>query len=187
MNQRTPMWKLILILNLIVYSLELFLFKESDFLYFCLNVKDIHLHQFITHQFLHISRNHLFSNMVGLFLFGPLVENFLGRRKFLISYLFCGVIGSFFQIFYIQNTLLGASGAIFGLIGLYLIFSNKIVKTKLDYLLFFFGSSLILLELPKVILNVKDNVGHWAHLGGVVGSIIIFLFLKYGRSSKMEV
>jgi membrane associated rhomboid family serine protease len=187
MNQNNPMWKLILLANLIVFILELFFFKGSDIRFFCIDINNFHIHQFITYQFFHMNYSHIFSNMLGLVLFGPPIENFLGRNKFLFSYLFCGVIGALFQIYGLNTILLGASGAVFGLLGLYLLFINSIVKTKLHIFLTFLSIFKISEEILNIFLGTKDNIGHWTHIGGVVGSIIVFLIYRHGKRNRMEI
>ncbi len=77
----------------------------------------------ITSLFLHGGWFHLLSNLLYLWIFGDNVENKLGSLHFLFFYLFCGVVGSLFQVYSDMNTqtpLLGASGAISGVLAAYL-------------------------------------------------------------------
>lgn len=60
--------------------------------------------RFITFQFLHANFNHIFFNMLALFFFGGMVENYLGRKRYLAFYLTCGVLGA---VFYVILNLLG--------------------------------------------------------------------------------
>src|ERR1700722_8971424 len=50
--------------------------------------------RFITFQFLHANAMHLVFNMIGLFFFGPMIESYLGSRRYLVFYLLCGVAGA---------------------------------------------------------------------------------------------
>ncbi|MEE2681235.1 MAG: rhomboid family intramembrane serine protease [Planctomycetota bacterium] len=68
--------------------------------------------RFITFQFLHADFTHLLVNMFGLWIFGPLVEQYLGRKRFLAFYLLCGICGA---LFYLLLNAAGAALAIFGM------------------------------------------------------------------------
>ena len=81
--------------------------------------------RFITFQFLHVSGQHLFFNMIGLFFFGPMIENYLGSRRYLAFYLLCGIAGAFsYLILWSAHILIdspwtqlvGASAGIFGVL-----------------------------------------------------------------------
>lgn len=186
MTKKKPMWEIILTLNIIIFALEIFVLNSGQVGFFTLNMNNFHIHQFLTHQFLHISGPHLFHNMLGLALFGPPIENYLGRKKFLLTYLFCGIMGSLLQIsFGFTSMLLGASGSVFGIAGLYLLFRNKVVQTKLHRFLIVFSIVLIASEIFDIATGVKDNIGHWAHIGGVIGSIIIFISYKYVKRNRV--
>src|SRR3954451_24488303 len=80
--------------------------------------------RFFTFQFLHANFVHIFSNMISLYLFGPIVENYFGRRRFLAFYLLCGCSGAFVYLLLLlagilhgdQVWLVGASAGIFGVL-----------------------------------------------------------------------
>ena len=71
----------------------------------------------VTSVFLHGSVVHLFYNMFALIIFGTILENIIKRKKFLIVFFVAGVLASFGSSF-MYNLALGASGAIFGLLGM---------------------------------------------------------------------
>src|SRR4030066_1803777 len=78
---------------------------------------------FITSMFLHAGFLHILSNMWFLWIFGDNVEAALGSVKYLVFYLFCGILASFTQYIFISGSYLpmvGASGAIAGVLGAYL-------------------------------------------------------------------
>ena len=68
--------------------------------------------RFITFQFLHADFTHLLVNMFGLWIFGPLVERYLGGKRFLAFYLLCGIFGA---LFYLLLNAAGAALSIFGM------------------------------------------------------------------------
>ena len=85
------------------------------------NAPEFHSYQLITYMFLHAGLGHLFGNMFALWMFGRTLEYEIGSKRFLIYYLVCGVGAALIQmgiasIFNEDLTLLGASGAVMGLL-----------------------------------------------------------------------
>ena len=90
----TPVVRVILILNVLVF------FVTNDAI-----IGQFGLHSFLsdrfnpvqllTHMFLHGGFGHIFSNMIGLIVFGPMLEQFWGSRRFTFFYLFCGIGAAF--------------------------------------------------------------------------------------------
>jgi membrane associated rhomboid family serine protease len=90
-----------------------------------LAIGKLQLWRFITFQFLHAGLGHLLMNMIGLYFFGPMIESYLGSRRFLAFYLLCGIGGPVayfilwamrFLIAYPWVPLVGASAGIFGIL-----------------------------------------------------------------------
>jgi membrane associated rhomboid family serine protease len=88
-------------------------------------IMDGQVWRFLTFQFLHASPGHLFGNMLGIFFLGPLIESYLGSRRFLAFYLLSGFAGVFAYLFFWQTgfvfsestaILVGASGGVFGIL-----------------------------------------------------------------------
>ena len=84
-------------------------------------VKNGEIYRLITHMFLHGGIIHIFFNMYSLYIVGPRVEDFYGKWKFLIIYLFSGLSGGLLSIA-MNSSGVGASSAIFGLFGALLYF-----------------------------------------------------------------
>ncbi len=147
-----------------------------------------------TSQFLHGGWWHLISNMVYLWVFGNNIEDRLGHFRYLLFYLTCGAIAALCQWFigmYSTIPSLGASGAISGVLGAYLIWFPQARITTLVFLGFFittinitalviigifFIQNLIAgfasLQTAAKMSVETGGVAYWAHLGGfVVGSI----------------
>jgi membrane associated rhomboid family serine protease len=83
------------------------------------------LWRFVTFQFLHSGGEHIFFNMLGLFFFGPMIESYLGSRRYLAFYLLCGIAGAVsylvlwslhILIDFSWTPLVGASAGIFGVL-----------------------------------------------------------------------
>ncbi len=146
---------------------------------------------FLTSMFMHAGFMHLAGNMLFLFIFGDNLEDYLGHFGLLVFYIFCGLGATFAQIAVDPSSVvhnLGASGAIAGLMGGYLILFPK---AKVDVFAFF-----MLVSLPAFVvlgawigLQVFDGFGslgddgggvaYWAHIGGfVVGVIAIMAIMS---------
>ncbi|MBW4475762.1 MAG: rhomboid family intramembrane serine protease [Tolypothrix brevis GSE-NOS-MK-07-07A] len=148
-----------------------------------------------TSQFLHGGWWHLISNMVYLWVFGNNIEDRLGHLKYIIFYLACGALAAMCQWFVGVNSQipsLGASGAIAGILGAYIIrFAHVKVVT-----LIFLGFFVTTIRIPALIIiglffvqNVisglaslqaaanmsveSGGVAYWAHIGGFVFGIIL--------------
>ena len=128
-------------------------------------------YRLITGMFLHGSIMHLFFNMYALYVIGSQIENYFGRIKYLIIYIFSGVLGALFSMIFNGSAVsIGASGAIFGLMGSllyfgyhYRVYLGNVLKTQLIPLIIF---NLVL----GFILSGVDN---FAHIGGLIGGVLI--------------
>jgi membrane associated rhomboid family serine protease len=144
-------------------------------------------------MFMHGGLGHLFGNMLYLWIFGDNVEDRMGHIKYLIFYVICGLLASAAHIFFAPNSIipsLGASGAIAGVLGAYLVlFPHQGVRV------FFFGGIVVL---PALIvigiwglmqflsgfgsldkMGESGGVAYMAHIGGfVAGILLVFLFRK---------
>ncbi len=158
-----------------------------------LNVVDL-----ITSVFLHAGIVHLIGNMIFLFIYGFSLEVALGRLWFLSIYLLSGIGGDLLTWAMSSNSYtptIGASGAIFGLLGMYLgLYGFKKIKfffTVGFYANQFMAPALILLPYWALIelhgqLTGQDYVAHYAHLGGLLTGVLIVAagkdrFIKINR------
>ena len=155
---------------------------------------------FVTSLFLHAGFLHILSNMWFLWVFGDNVEAVMGHLKYLLFYLFCGVVASFSQSLFIANSslpMLGASGAIAGVLGAYLKFFPH---HKIDTIVPVFGIPLIL-AIPAnimliywfftqafngvaVLLTATASIGsiaYIAHLGGFASGFSLSRYLDWRK------
>ena len=136
----------------------------------------------ITNCFLHIGIIHLFMNMYALIYIGILLEPILGTMRFISAYLLSGIIASVASIWWHDFTIsAGASGAIFGMYGVFLaILTTKLIDKKtreglLTSISFFIGFNLL--------YGVKGGIDNAAHIGGLLCGIIIgYLFIPSLRA-----
>ncbi|MBU0530818.1 MAG: rhomboid family intramembrane serine protease [Nanoarchaeota archaeon] len=143
--------------------------------------------QFITYMFMHANPFHIFINMFVLLIFGIAVEDSLGARKYLFLYFVSG-IGS--AVLYMLLTigaaeaiLIGASGAVFGVVAAYGFLFPK------NYILVFFIPvpamiAVILLALAEILFGVfglQAGVANFGHLGGMITASALMLIWRYQK------
>lgn len=176
----------LIIINVIVFLLSLF--NESIIQMFAVNrffIADLgQYYRLFTGIFLHANFLHLIFNMYALYVIGMQLESFLGKGKYLAVYLLSGLGGSMLSIFFSNGYSVGASGAIFGLMGAllyfgyhYRVYLDSVVKSQI---------------IPLIILNLligftSTGIDNWAHIGGLVGGILATMAVgvKY-KSTKFE-
>ncbi len=134
--------------------------------------------QLITSAFLHGYPMHLFVNMFGLWMFGRDIERALGPRRFLQLYFLSALTLTQLAVTaLLQQTepTLGASGAVFGILGAFaLLYPKRIIvllipPIPLPARVFIFGYAAI--ELALGVLGTQAGVAHFAHLGGLAGGL----------------
>lgn len=147
--------------------------------------------------FLHSSIAHLLGNMWFLFLFGGLVERYLGGLKFALAYFSFGALATLAHVA-LGNTectvtdtgvVIGASGAIAGVMGSFLVLRpNAKVRTMLGFFrpfvwtvklpAFMFLGYWLLMDVLQHVgwIGVETDVAHWAHIGGFLAGLV-FMFI----------
>lgn len=157
----------------------------------------------VTSMFLHGGWIHLLGNMLYLYIFGDNVEDRMGHGGYLVFYLLCGVGSALFQVYSSPASsvpLLGASGAIAGVLGAYLILYPRakiltliplgIIFPIVEISAFFFLGFWFLLQLLQAVFLADGasgggGVAWWAHFGGfIIGALLlpVFFLLKKLRS-----
>lgn len=162
----------------------------------------------ITSQFLHGGFLHLGGNMLFLWIFGNNIEEQLGRFKYVIFYLTCGILAGLAQWFFSPQSnipALGASGAIAGVLGAYILrFPHARILTLIPLGFFFYT-----VRIPAIFflgfwfvqqafygvanLNARSNIGiegggvaYWAHAGGFVFGVILGPLLGLFSSKRKD-
>lgn len=143
---------------------------------------------FLTSMFLHGNFLHLFGNMVYLYIFGDNVEDAFGRGRYLLFYTICGVAASIAHILSITSyaeyriPAIGASGAISGVLGAYLLlYPRARIITLVFYgwafltavpAVFFLGFW-FLMQWLFAIYDIGGGIAYWAHIGGFITGLIL--------------
>lgn len=140
-------------------------------------------HRLISPMFLHGGLLHLVMNMYGLNLLGRILEKEYGKLIFGIIYLFSGIAGSILSYFFSNPMAIsvGASGAIFGLLGSSVVFALKrknIIRKS------FLQNILQVIVINLVIGFSVSRIDNAAHIGGLLGGLLITAALDYGISDK---
>ena len=173
-------------INVVVFILSVF--NDAILPMFAVNRELIvnfnQYYRLFTGMFLHAGILHLLFNMYALYIIGMQLESFLGKAKYLIVYLLSGIGASMLSIFFSNSFSVGASGAIFGLMGAllyfgyhYRVYLDSVVKSQI---------------IPLIILNLIlgftiSGVDNWAHIGGLVSGILATMAVgvKY-KSTRFE-
>lgn len=168
--------KLVLIISLVFLlqtifpqTFEIFILKRSEII--------SRLWAFVTYIFLHGSYLHLSSNMFSLFIFGSILEKVVGYKNFLKVFFFTGILSGVFSTFF-YNTVIGASGAIFGVMGTLAILRSKMVVWALGVPMYIIVAIIVYASLDLAGVFYPDNIAHVGHLSGLFFGIIIGLIWK---------
>ncbi|MCI9585729.1 MAG: rhomboid family intramembrane serine protease [Bacilli bacterium] len=173
----------LIIINVIIYFLSNMFGFVDDFAvnrYYIINGE---YYRLITGMFLHANLFHLIFNCYALYIIGMQLESFLGKWRYIIVYLLSGLAGSALSIFMSTGFSVGASGAIFGLLGALLYFGYH-YRVYLETVV---KSQIIPLIVLNLIIGLMPGIDNWAHIGGLIGGVFATMFvgIKY-KSTKFE-
>ena len=155
-----------------------------------------YLWTFITSMFMHGGLFHIFANMFSLLFIGSLVEKILGAKRYIYFYLIAGLLAGLFFVFSslifqadFNTFAVGASGAVFGLVGLLMLLTPNLpvyimfipIPIKMKY-----AAPGILIVLWLISIAGDVPIGNTAHLGGLVAGLVYGLYLKnkYKRKTR---
>ncbi len=204
MPRITEVVKQLLIINILIFGIVELLMPDLRYILSLYNPASDYFRpwQLVTHMFMHADFNHLLFNMFALYMFGSALEMYWGPKRFLMYYLLCGLgamalylgvqhfeVNAMNPIQYqqfINIPMMGASGAIFGLLAGYgMMFpENRImllippIPLKAKYFVMIYA----VIELIFGVAGIQSGVAHFAHLGGAIfGALIILYWRKTGR------
>ena len=195
---------LLIVVNCFIFYLEAFVIGDNYWPFFMkyavtprliLNAEGAGALSNITAMFLHGGLFHLLGNMLALWVFGRRVEDACGSWRFLAFYILAGTWAHVLFVLVQSDSRIpgiGASGAIFGLMGAYLLlYPGGRIRTlvfisfvplwprirAIWIVLYFVGIQII--PAIQILLRKADySINHWAHLGGFFSSVFILLFLR---------
>ncbi|MBQ7140592.1 MAG: rhomboid family intramembrane serine protease [Bacilli bacterium] len=177
----------LIIINVILYILSLVIGKNTMVGLFGLHpelVKAGEYYRIITCMFMHASTTHLLFNMYALYIIGSQIESFFNKFKYIIIYLISGILGCLFSMIFTQTWSVGASGAIFGLLGSMLYFGyhhrmylGTVIKSQI---------------IPVIVINLiigfsSSSIDNAAHIGGLIGGILASMMVGVkDRDDKID-
>jgi membrane associated rhomboid family serine protease len=191
----TPAVTILLIAaNLLIFLYQFWLglvdpYSMNDFLAeYALRPAYFHIENVITHMFLHASWMHMLGNMLFLWVFGDNVEDILGHTKYFLFYILCGIAAALAQVLMDPSSripMVGASGAIAGVMGAYLIKfpHSRVVMLTWFILIFTFDLPAWLMLIYWFGMQLFGGVGSFAdttqqggtaffaHIGGFVAGL----------------
>lgn len=142
----------------------------------------------ISYMFLHGNFMHLLGNMLFLWVFGDNVEDAMGHLRFLLFYLMCGVFAGLAHVFASpgsEQPLIGASGAVSGVIAAYLMLHPNVRIWVLAFpvipISITAGLALgiwIVLQVVNLVFSGDSHTAWWAHIGGLVAGALLVLFMR---------
>lgn len=187
-SQKKPVITYILIvLNVMFYLFTSIYDINGDILYALANnyefIKVGQFYRLLSSMFLHGDIMHLVFNMYALYALGPQVERYYGKRRFICIYFLSGLLGSVFSCVFMSSGVLsiGASGALFGLLGSIAYFTYY-YRATLQGLL---RSSIV----PAILLNLSlglfiSGIDLAAHIGGLIGGVLIAMAIGIGDKGR---
>jgi membrane associated rhomboid family serine protease len=142
----------------------------------------------LSYMFLHGDILHLLSNMLFLWVFGDNVEDAMGHMRFLLFYVVCGIAGGLAHAAMLPTSplpLIGASGAVAGVIAAYLILHPRVLVWVLVFRIIPLKISAawvlgawVASQLLMVFVSLPNQIAWWAHIGGMVAGAILIVFLR---------
>jgi membrane associated rhomboid family serine protease len=142
----------------------------------------------ISYMFFHGDILHLAGNMLFLWVFGDNVEDAMGHMRFLIFYLACGIFAGLTHAWMVpdsESPLIGASGAVAGVIAAYLMLHPRVrvwvLALKAIPLRISAAFALgiwILIQIVMVLLPQVGPVAWWAHIGGLIAGAVLVVFFR---------
>lgn len=165
-------------------------------------ISGLYLWTFLTSMFMHGGFFHLFANMLSLFFVGSLVEKIIGRKRYFWFYIISGIFASLFFVLLslyftsdMNSYAVGASGALFGLVGLLVFLTPNLpvyvffipIPVKMKYaapglLVLIWAISIA----PMAFGGEQIPIGNTAHLGGLVVGLIYGFYLKKKYPNKIK-
>ena len=146
--------------------------------------KSLEIWRFVTSIFLHGSFAHIFSNMFALVLFGLILENIIGGRNFILVYFGTGIFANLIAINFYPSSL-GASGAIYGILGVLIMLRPKMVVWAFGMPMPMFIAGILWVGAGVLGVFMPSNVGDIAHLSGIgFGILLGWLYRKRYRDVR---
>ena len=188
-NKKPTITYALIIINVLLYFIPMIFGFHNElvnkYCIFAPSIRAGEYYRLLTGAFLHANIIHLCCNCYALYVLGTQVEIYLGKIKYIIIYILSALSASLFSMIFAKNTAsIGASGAIFGIMGALLCFGY--------YYRVYLGNVLKSQLIPIIIFNLLlgftlSGIDNFAHIGGLLGGIGVTMALGVdGKSKKYE-
>lgn len=173
----TPMTYLLISINLIVFLFNFVAVRFFDSYLLTnglalshFNVVSGEFYRLVTSSFLHVTIDHFLFNIFALYILGKFIESLYGKFHLFIAYLLAGVFSSLFSLmFVIEGISLGASGAVYGLLGIIIV--HLLIHGRIN------AKLLIQIAVIFIVISVLSqlfaNINHYAHIGGLLSGVLL--------------
>lgn len=185
---------IIIMLNIAMYVYSFILSPEivQTLIHYPSNIFGLKAYTLITSGFLHINLTHLFGNMLGIFIFGRILERKFGVAKTALIYfsalILSNVFSSVIHLYLLGNNVggIGASGALMGLVAAAMLVDPFYLTYELLLPLpvMVVGWLTIYADIIGILNPVEDGIGHFAHLGGFI-SIAFIMYLMEVKDRRL--
>ena len=193
-----PIVKNLMIINVLVFVAQMIFDKQYDLTMrlamWPVDSPFFRPYQIVTHMFSHGSIGHIFFNMFSLWMFGKILENVWGGKRFLLFYLICGIGAAALHLAveYFMGGIAPAVGASGAVMGVLVAFAYLFPNTELFILFIPFpikakwaAIGYVAIDLFSGVASFSgDNIAHFAHLGGALTGFILVLVWNKGNRRK---
>lgn len=173
----TPMIYLLITINLIVFLFNFVAVRFFDSYTLTnglalshFNVVSGDYYRLLTSSFLHVTIDHFLFNIFALYILGKFIESLYGKLHLFIAYIFTGILSSLFSMmFIVEGISLGASGAVYGLLGIIVV--HLLVHGRIN------AKLLIQIAVIFIVISLFSqlftNINHYAHIGGLIFGVLL--------------
>ena len=139
-------------------------------------------YRLFSYMFLHANFMHLLNNCFSLYIFGSRVERYYGLPKTLVIYLLTGLFAGFVSILFVPFPTIGASGAVFGLLGAVLALA---MRSKADIVGLNYPTIMLLTGISVLLGFTRPEINNHAHIGGLIAGFVLGMILfEVGKVGK---
>lgn len=132
-------------------------------------------YRFITSMFLHGDMTHFLFNMAALLAFAIYLEEWLGKVKYFVFYILCGILSGLPSLIFIDGQSVGASGALFGVLGFFLYISTLKQHLLPDHV----RKAVIQVTVLNLVLSfLLSNINASAHIGGLAAGFLLAVYFS---------
>jgi membrane associated rhomboid family serine protease len=167
----------------VMFAMQNYISGFTDFLILNSTALSGQIWRFVSALFLHGSLSHITYNMFALIIFGLILESLIGSKKFLLVFFLSGILANIIGVFFYDSSL-GASGAIFGVIGALTLRKPLMTVWAFGLPMPMFIASALWAAGDLLGMFFPSNVGHIAHLSGLGVGLLLGIYFRITQKQK---